>query len=70
MARQRKREGDNVGETIRRSVLESGQTLYRVAKDSGVNYGTLHRFMTRERSMSLDAVEKLCAYLGLTLTRK
>ena len=70
MARARKRGGGSVAETIRRAVLESGKTLYRVGKDSGVNYGTLHRFMSRERSMSLDAVEKLCAYLGLTLCRK
>jgi transcriptional regulator with XRE-family HTH domain len=70
MARRRKRGGGDVAETIRRTILESGKTLYRVAKDSGVNFGTLYRFMSRERSMSLDAVEKLCAYLGLTLTRK
>jgi hypothetical protein len=58
-----------VSETLRQAVRESGLTLYRVAKDSGVSYATLHRFMARGRALSLDGVDKLCKYLGLKLTR-
>jgi plasmid maintenance system antidote protein VapI len=58
-----------MSETVRQAILESGQTLYRVAKDSGVPYATLHRFVTGERSVSAETLDKLCAYLGLRLVR-
>jgi hypothetical protein len=54
-------------ETLHRAILESGKTLYRVAKDSGVSYPALHRFANRQRLLSLEGFDKLCAYLGLVL---
>jgi hypothetical protein len=58
-----------MSETVRRAVLESNQTWYRVAKDSGVPYATLHRFVTSQRAVSMETLDKLCAYLGLRLVR-
>jgi plasmid maintenance system antidote protein VapI len=58
-----------VSGTIREAILESGETLYRVAKDSGVSYATIHGFMTGKRTLSMDAIDKLCIYLGLRLSR-
>jgi plasmid maintenance system antidote protein VapI len=55
--------------TVRQSVLASGQTLYRVAKDSGVPYATLRRFVTGERAITVATLDKLCAYFGLRLVR-
>ncbi len=69
MKRTSKRE-PAVTETLRKAVRESGLTLYRVAKDSGVPYPTLYRFMTEERSITALTLNKLCAYLGLVLTKK
>jgi transcriptional regulator with XRE-family HTH domain len=57
-----------VSATLRRAIRDSGKTLYRVAKDSGVPYATLHRFMNGRTEVSLGSLDKLCAYLGLTLT--
>jgi hypothetical protein len=55
---------------VRQAVRERGETLYRVAKDSGVAYPIVHRFVHRQGLPSLLAFEKLCAYLGLELTEK
>ena len=58
-----------VSETLREEVRSCGQTLYRVAKDSGVTYATLHRFMAGRRTVGSSTIDKLCAYLGLKLIR-
>ena len=63
----------SVTDTLR-GALESRlktETLYRIAKDSGVAYDTLYRFFHNPaqqlRSNNLDA---LCTYLGLELRPK
>jgi predicted transcriptional regulator len=61
---------ETVTEVLRRAIEECGETLYRVAKDAGVPYATLYRFMKSKRSLSGPGLDKLCAYLGLTLTKK
>jgi transcriptional regulator with XRE-family HTH domain len=68
-SRARSSGASTMSETLRRTILDSGQTLYRVSKDSGVSYATLHRFVTGQRAVSMAALDKLCAYLGLKLTR-
>jgi hypothetical protein len=57
-----------MSEALRRAILESGLTLYRVSKDSGVSYAVLHRFIAGKRAVSMEALDRLCAYLGLRLT--
>jgi hypothetical protein len=59
-----------VTETLRRIIRDSGLSLYRVAKDARVSYATLFRFMAEERSITATSLDKLCASLGLTLTRQ
>jgi transcriptional regulator with XRE-family HTH domain len=59
-----------LGEMVRKTIKDRGETWYRVAKDSGVPYATLYRFVTGQRSIALESLEKLCAYLGLELTHK
>jgi hypothetical protein len=55
-------------QTLRQAIRGCGETLYRVAKDSGVPYATLHRFMANERGVSTATFDALCAYLRLNLT--
>ena len=52
---------------LREAIVNSGQTEYRVAKDSGVPQPVLNRFLRGERGISLGTAAKLCAYLGLHL---
>jgi predicted transcriptional regulator len=69
MAKRRAKAAATVSDTLREAVNTSGQTLYRVAKDSGVPYATLYRFITHGRAVSMENLDRLCAYLGLKLTR-
>ena len=60
--------GSIMSGTLRTAIKSCGETLYRVAKDSGVPYATLHRFMAHERAISMENLDKLCTYLGAHLT--
>ncbi len=58
-----------MSDTLKRAVRQSGQSWYRIAKNSGVPYATLHAFLCGKRGIALPTVDKLCRYLGLRLTR-
>jgi len=56
-----------VSEQLRRAVRGCGLSLNQLAKESGVHQAQLSRFLRGERSLRLEAADKLCAYLGLRL---
>ena len=57
----------NIVDELREAILNSGQTEYRVAKESGVTQPIVNRFLRGERGISLETAAKLCKYLGLHL---
>jgi plasmid maintenance system antidote protein VapI len=61
--------GKSVSESIRAAVKESGLTLYRIAKDAGIAYPNIHRFMNGQTGLSVENVDRLCKYLGLRLVK-
>ena len=52
---------------LREAIRNSGETEYRVAKESGVAQPILNRFLHGERGVSLETAAKVCKYLGLHL---
>jgi plasmid maintenance system antidote protein VapI len=56
-----------IGDTLRKAIRASDATLYRIAKDAGLDYGTLHRFDNGTRSLTLESADKLARYFGLEL---
>ncbi len=58
-----------VSDQLRQAIEDSGETLYRVAKDSGVSYPTLHGFVGG-RDIKLSNADKIADYLGLSLWPK
>jgi hypothetical protein len=56
-----------VSESLRNAIQASQGSLYRLAKDSGIGYASLHGFMNGDRTLSLEVVDKLCQVLGLVL---
>jgi hypothetical protein len=62
------KEAMSMSAVLRQAVLDSGQTMYRVSKGSGVPYAIVHRFVRGGRPASMEALDKLCAYLDLRLT--
>lgn len=59
-----------LNDQMRRAVKRCGQTRYAIAKETGVSESTLSRFMASGKGLSLANADRLCEYLGLTLTAK
>ena len=57
-------------ETLRRAIEDSGLTRYEIAKRSGVHKSALSRFVTGERSLSIESIEKIAPVVGVTITAR
>jgi hypothetical protein len=49
---------------------EKGETRYKIAQESRVDYTVLIRFLDLDTSVRLKTVDRLCDYLGLELKPK
>ena len=56
-------------ERIRQAIRADGRSLYRLAKDAGVDVAQIQRFVKGEQTFRLPTAEKLCGVLGLDLCR-
>ena len=56
-----------VTEQLRQAIELSGQSRYAIWKATGIDQAQLSRFIVGERGLSLDALDRLCAHLGLEL---
>jgi plasmid maintenance system antidote protein VapI len=54
---------------LRQAIRDSGLSLYRIAKGSGIAYQVLHRFARGERDLTLETASRLADYFGMRLTR-
>ena len=63
-----------VSETLRKAIEDNwanGVTSYRIAKNSGIDQGTIDRFVSGERpNIRIDTVDRLAESLGLELKSK
>lgn len=58
-----------VSEALRRAIVDSEHSQYKLAQLTGVDSGTLSRFVNGQRSIALDTADKLCKALGLKLVK-
>jgi transcriptional regulator with XRE-family HTH domain len=56
-----------ISEQLRRAIQASDLTRYRIAKRTGLSQSLLSRFASGDRGLSLDAIDKIGALLGLRL---
>ena len=57
-----------IAKTLRLAIQRSDATLYRIAKETGIDWSVLQRFLDGTRpNIRLDTVEKLCEHFGLEL---
>jgi plasmid maintenance system antidote protein VapI len=56
-----------MAETLRKLIERTGKPVTTVARESGIPQPVLHRFMHRERDLTLRSADKLLAYFGLEL---
>jgi DNA-binding phage protein len=62
-----KRNTTAISDQLREAIRTSGQSLYKVAKESKIPSAILYRFMSGQRAPSMGTVDRLCKYLGLEL---
>jgi hypothetical protein len=70
VSKSKPKRAQTVSGALRTAIEESGRSLYRVAKDARLGYATVYRFMHGQRSLSMEALDKLCASLELDLQPK
>lgn len=57
-----------LSEQIREAILKADVSRYVIAKETGVDQPALSRFVHGERGLSLDALDRIGLYLGLSIT--
>jgi hypothetical protein len=60
----------DISDQLRRAIESCGESRYRLWQATGVDQATLSRFMSGKTKLTLDSVDRLCAYLGLQLTKR
>jgi len=59
-----------LSEQIRRAIESCGKTRYRIAKETGISESMLSCFMHGTANLSMDALDRLAEYIGLTVALK
>src|SRR5262245_34751363 len=60
----------NVSDQLRRIIKDCGLSRYEIGKRTGIDEGTLSRFMSGERGLSIKALDRLGECLGLTVNMR
>jgi transcriptional regulator with XRE-family HTH domain len=55
---------------LRRAVLRADVTRYRIAQDTGISEPHLSRFVRGQAGLSMQHIDTLMDYLGLTICKK
>jgi transcriptional regulator with XRE-family HTH domain len=66
MARQQR----GIADKIRAEIKAQKLSAYRVAKETGINEGTLSRFVNRKGDLCSQNIDKAMKMLGLAVIRK
>jgi hypothetical protein len=59
-----------ISQAIRQAIRARKVTRYRIAKDAGIDYGALCRFLAGKASLKLETAELLAESLDLELKPK
>ena len=58
----------SITDELREAIRSSGLSCYRIWQESGVNKAALSRFMSGQRGLLLESVDRIAAVLGLHIT--
>ena len=59
---------ESLADQLKRIISDSGLSIYRIAKESGVSQSALQMFVSGQRDLRLETVGKLTAYFGIKFT--
>lgn len=57
-----------ISEQLRQAIHDSGETMYAVARGSGLSFPVVSRFVHGQRDIRLGTADAICEYLRLRLT--
>ena len=57
-----------LSDQVRQAVDDCGMTRYAIWKATGIDQATLSRFVTGERRLSMDSLDRLADLLDLNIT--
>ncbi len=57
-----------LSEQVRNAIERAGVSRYRISKETGVSQPALSRFIHGERGLSIEALDAIGLYLGLSIT--
>jgi hypothetical protein len=67
---QRMRIEHTMTRTLLATIKQSGQSLYSIAKATGIDKAALGRFVSGKQSLRLDRADKLAGHFGLVLEKE
>ena len=57
-------------DVLRKALADSGKALIALERETGIQRGSLSRFLRGNQSLRLDVADKLAAHFGLELRPK
>ena len=60
----------SITDQLRQAMEDSGRSRYSLAKETGIDGSTLHRFYYEQGGLSADGIDRLAETLGLELQPK
>lgn len=60
----------SISERIREAIERADVSRYQISNDTGIEESALSRFMSRERGLSMEALDALAEYFGLELVSR
>jgi transcriptional regulator with XRE-family HTH domain len=65
-----KKQTKPMSERLKEAIEQSGKTRYRIAQDTEIAESALSRFMSGERGLSMESLDRLLEYLGLEVVAR
>jgi transcriptional regulator with XRE-family HTH domain len=66
----KKREPEPITSAVRRAIERSGLTRYQISQATGIDQGSLSRFVRGQRGLSTTSLDRLAEVLGLQIVVK
>jgi hypothetical protein len=57
-----------LSEQLRQAIVRASVTRYEISKETGVDQAALSKFVLGQRGISVEAMDAVGLYLGLTIT--
>jgi transcriptional regulator with XRE-family HTH domain len=64
-----KRQRQQLADQLRQAITDSGLTMSDISRETEVHRSQLSRFMRGQRDLGLQVADRLCQFLGLSLTK-